>query len=85
MRLPWRRASKLKLDQPAEAFWIAGDPHRRSFDSVLDAVRFVLDDLAEPHRAAAWIKFENRLLALEQIEQLYKEHRPAFAVAAGHQ
>jgi hypothetical protein len=62
-------------------FWIEGFPHRRSFDSVTDAVRFVLDDLAEYHRASAWIKIESGLLALEQIEQLYDEHRLAFAMA----
>ena len=85
MRWPWQRASKIKLDQPAEAFWIAAGPNRRSFNSVTDAVRFVLDDLVEYHRASAWIKIENSSLALEKIEQLYKEHRSAFAVAAGRQ
>jgi hypothetical protein len=83
MKWPWRRAPALKLDQPADAFWIQGGVHRRSFDSVTDAVRFVLDDLTEPQRASAWIKFENSSLALEQIEQLYKEHRLGFAMAAG--
>jgi hypothetical protein len=83
MKWPWQRAPALKLDQPAEVFWIAGGPHRQTFNSVPDAVRFVLDELAEAHRASAWVKFENSSLALEQIEQLYEEHRLAFAVAAG--
>jgi hypothetical protein len=54
MRWPWQRGPRIKLDQPADAFWIAGDIHRRSFTSVPDAVRFVKEDIAL-HSASAWI------------------------------
>jgi hypothetical protein len=64
---------------------LAGDLHHRSFGSITDAVRFVLDDLADHHRVSAWIKIENSSLTLEQSEQFYKEHRLAFAVAAGRE
>jgi hypothetical protein len=87
MRWPWQQrppAANIKLDQPASVFWLEGAPRRQSFDSVTDAVRFVMDDLAEHLRASAWIRIESSSLMIEQIEQLYKkQHRLAFGIAGG--
>jgi hypothetical protein len=73
MRWPWQRKSEIKLDQPANVFWIANNPERRSFESVTDAVRFVMEDIA-PHRASAWIVMDDTTVTAEQIERLYKKH-----------
>ena len=77
MRWPWQREPTIKLDQPADAFWIAGDVHRRSFTSVTDAVRFVMEELAEPHRTSAWIFIADRSLTTELIGQLYTKQARA--------
>ena len=76
MRWPWG-APRIKPGQPADAIWIVGDVQRRSFDSVTDAACFVMEEIAEPHRASAWITIEDRSLTTEQIKQLYKKRRPA--------
>jgi hypothetical protein len=49
MKWPWQRA-EIQLDQPADVFWIAGGGQRQSFTSVTNAVRFVMEELPEPHR-----------------------------------
>jgi hypothetical protein len=77
MKWPWQRGAEIKLDQRADAFWIAGDVHRRSFASVTDAVCFVMEELAEPHRVSAWILIADRSLTTELIGQLHKKHRRA--------
>jgi hypothetical protein len=71
MRWPWQKGLRINLDQPADAFWIAGDVHRRSFTSVTDAVCFVMEELAEPHRTSAWILVADRSLTTELIRQLH--------------
>jgi hypothetical protein len=76
MRWLWG-APRIEPDQPADAVWIVGDVQRRSFDSVTDAARFVMEEIAEPHRASAWITTENGSLTTEQIKQLYEKPRPA--------
>jgi hypothetical protein len=76
VRWPWG-ALRIEPDQPADAIWIVGDVQRRSFNSIADAARFVMEELSEPHRASAWITIEDRSLRIEQIEQLYKKRRPA--------
>jgi hypothetical protein len=77
MRWPWQKAAGIRLDQSADAFWIAGDVQRRSFDSVTDAVRFVMKELAEPHRPSAWITIEDISLTSEQIKELHQKRRHA--------
>jgi hypothetical protein len=76
VRWPWG-APEIKPDQPADAIWIVGDVQRRSFDSVTDAACFVMEEIAEPHRASAWITIEDGSLTTEHIKQLYKTRRPA--------
>jgi hypothetical protein len=67
----------MQLDQPAQAFWITAGPQRRSFDSIPEAARFVMEELAEPHRASAWITLTEGSLTNNQIKQFYEKHRPA--------
>jgi hypothetical protein len=76
VRWPWG-APRIKPGQPADAIWIVGDVQRRSFGSVTDAACFVMEEIAEPHRASAWITTDNGSLTTEQIKQLYKKPRPA--------
>jgi hypothetical protein len=70
MRWPWQRAPDIKLDQPANVFWIARDPERRSFESVTDAVRFVMDDLPGTARPSSWITVDDKMLTVDEIEKL---------------
>jgi hypothetical protein len=72
MKWPWQRA-EIQLDQPADVFWIVGGGQRQSFASVTDAVRFVMEELSEPHRVSAWITTADRSITSEQIVQLYEK------------
>jgi hypothetical protein len=81
MKWPWQKAARRKLDQPAAVFWIAGSVHHRSFTSVPDAVRFIMEELAEPHRVSGRIMIEDGSLTTEQIAQLYKTDRRTKSIA----
>jgi hypothetical protein len=37
----------------------------------------VMEELAEPHRASAWITIEDGSLTNKQIKQFYEKHRLA--------
>jgi hypothetical protein len=76
-----RSAASIRLDQPADALWIAGGGERQSFDSVRDAVRFVMDQLAPAERASAWIRTHDGFLDARQIEQLYGDDSSATPIS----
>jgi len=72
---------KIALDQPANAMWIPeigppgmiGGGETRHFDSVDNAVRFVMEELLFEVRATAWITTDEGALPIERIEEIYRE------------
>jgi hypothetical protein len=73
----------IKLDLPADVFWIPADqipetgPDRtgnhRHFETLREAVRFAMEELTIADRANIWITTENGNLTIEQIEQVYRD------------
>jgi hypothetical protein len=67
------------LNQPAIVHWFATPPpgtdplggETRHFESVTDAIRFVMEELTEAPHASAWITTDAGSLALDEITILY--------------
>ena len=84
----WRRRiqaalnakQRLKLDLPADVYWMPADEvrearpgwrgHERHFQSLRRAVDFVMHELTIADRANVMITTEDNNLAIEQIEKL---------------
>jgi hypothetical protein len=70
------------LNQPATGHWFATPPppgtdtfggETRHFDSVTDAIRFVMEELTEAPHASAWITTGAGSLTLDEITILYSK------------
>jgi hypothetical protein len=68
------------LNQPATVHWFATPPpagtatfssETRHFESVTDAIRFVMEELTEAPHASAWITTDAGSLTLVEITLLY--------------
>jgi hypothetical protein len=70
------------LNQPATVHWFATPPppgtdtfggETRHFESVTDAIRFVMEELTEAPHASAWITTDAGSLTLVEITLLYSK------------
>jgi 6,7-dimethyl-8-ribityllumazine synthase len=70
----------VRLDQPANALWletpapsaaVAGG-ETRHFDTVMNAISFIMEDLPADVRGSAWITTDDGSLTIEEIEQLWE-------------
>jgi hypothetical protein len=69
----------MDLDEPADVYWpedlppnVARGAGKKSCETIAEAVRFVMETLPEPHRAAAYIAAADRRLHLEEIRAIYE-------------
>ena len=79
-RKPPGPGQKTKLDFPADVHWLAADRiaeagpdwggNQRHFESLRQAIEFVMHGLTIADRANVWIATEDGNLMVEQIEQL---------------
>ncbi len=79
-RKPPGPGQKTKLDFPADVHWVAADRiaeagpdwggNQRHFESLRQAIEFVMQGLTIADRANVWIATEDGNLMVEQIEQL---------------
>jgi hypothetical protein len=65
-------ATVLWIDHPAPEGEVAGAPTRH-FESVTDAIRFVMEELTEAPHASAWIAIDAGTLTLDEITILYSK------------
>jgi hypothetical protein len=75
--------ARIAIDQAANALWISsadlaaagriGGGRTRHFESVLNAVRFIMEELGPADRATAWITTDEGRITMEEIEAIYKE------------
>jgi hypothetical protein len=70
------------LEQTADVHWLPVDTRpaqgasggdKRRFESLRDAILFVMETLTPSDRAVAWIALDRGLLEIEEIERLYSE------------
>jgi hypothetical protein len=79
-RKPPGPGQKTKLDFPADVHWVPADRiaeagpdwggNQRHFESLRQAIEFVMQGLTIADRANVWIATEDGNLMVEQIEQL---------------
>jgi hypothetical protein len=77
--------TSIDLNQPANALWIPaggvapsgqiGGGQSRSFESVSNAVKFVMEELSPADRSTAWLTTDQGSLTLSEIQALYEAGR----------
>jgi hypothetical protein len=81
----WVLMASIELNQPANALWIPagglappgqiGGGQTRSFESVSNAIRFIMEELSPDDRSTAWITTDHGSLTLQEIQALYNAGR----------
>jgi hypothetical protein len=76
----------IDLNQPANALWTPaggfappgqiGGGQTRAFESVSNAVRFVMEELSPDDRSTAWITTDQGSLRPQEIQALYEASNP---------
>jgi hypothetical protein len=69
----------MDLDEPADVHWSEAAPstvvdasNKKSCETVAEAVRFVMETLAEPFRPSAWIASSEKHLGYPEIQTIYE-------------
>ena len=69
----------MDLDEPADAYWpedlstnLVRGAHKKSCETVAEAVRFVMEGLSEPFRSVAYIATPDKHLGYSEIRAVYK-------------
>ena len=77
----------VKLSQAANVLWVEGpqpgheaNAQTKHFESVLAAVRFIMEGLPAEFRTTAWVTTEDKSLTIEEIQSLHSD-RSVLAVA----
>ena len=69
----------MDLDEPADVFYpedvssaVVRGAHKKSCETVAEAVRFVMETLSEPFRAIAYIAAADKHLDYPKIQAIYE-------------
>jgi hypothetical protein len=65
------RVIAINLNSPATAFWLDPQRDRKSFDSLREAIQFVMEVLEERFRWTAFIQTDGGHYDLEAIQEIY--------------
>jgi hypothetical protein len=69
----------MDLDEPADVYWpedmspnVVRGAHKKSCETIAEAVRFVMETLPEPFRAIAYMAAADKHLRFEEIMAIYE-------------
>jgi hypothetical protein len=74
-----RNDDMMDLDEPADVYWpedmspnVVRGAHKKSCETIAEAVKFVMETLPEPFRAVAYMAAADKHLRFDEIRAIYE-------------